>query len=150
MKWLVSLRGVEYFCNWFLVFWKRYFLTGIKISTVFQGSVQKLEVSYAACLSTKDTKFPNRSNVCFIIQIDCSNCIAYNDKSTIITGSNGYKSLAKKFEKDNNHSYWQGWIIHKLLHISDLLYPWCVLGLSMRVVISEISGCDLKLVLELL
>lgn len=75
------------------------FKTGIKISAVFQGFVQKLEVSYAACLSTEDTKFPNRSNVCFIIQIDCSNYNAYNDKSTIITGLNGYKSLAKTLKK---------------------------------------------------
>ena len=84
------------------------FKIGIKISTVFQGFVQKLEISYAACLSTEDTKFPNRSNVCFTIQTDCSNYNAYNNKSTITTGSNGYKSLAKKFEKDNNHSYRQG------------------------------------------
>lgn len=54
------------------------------------------------------TQFPNRSNVCFTIQTDCSNYNAYNNKSTITTGSNGYKSLAKKFEKDNNHSYRQG------------------------------------------
>lgn len=80
------------------------FKIGIKILTVLQGLVQKLVVSYAACFSTQDAKFPNRSNACFIIQIDCSNYNAYNDKSTIIADLNEYKSLAKKFEKYNNHS----------------------------------------------